>query len=141
MNDNMLEGSSPATGSHNSIELANTVAVSEKHGTQSDERDMDRMGKLQELRVCSNITLKQNHGAHNDPAAIRIPDHFRLCCPPWQYMGICDAVGDLRSMLKLTTNISIPTVVSESHSTTEVLPAVYGCSLSSVSACSMSCFH
>lgn len=37
--------------SHDSIELANTVAVSEKHGTQSDERDMDRMGKLQELRV------------------------------------------------------------------------------------------
>jgi hypothetical protein len=53
MNDNMLKGPSQTTGSRNSIELANTIAVSEKHGTQSDERDMDRMGKLQELRVCS----------------------------------------------------------------------------------------
>jgi hypothetical protein len=53
INDNMLKGPSQTTDSRNSIELANTVAVSEKHGTQSDERDMDRMGKLQELRVCS----------------------------------------------------------------------------------------
>ncbi|KAF3037433.1 hypothetical protein E8E11_003723 [Didymella keratinophila] len=46
----MLKGPSQTTRSHNSIELANTVVVREKHGTQSDERDMDRMGKLQELR-------------------------------------------------------------------------------------------
>jgi hypothetical protein len=52
MNDKMLKGPSQTTDSRNSIELADTVAVSEKHGTQSDGRDMDRMGKLQELRVC-----------------------------------------------------------------------------------------
>lgn len=51
MNDNMSKVPSQTARSHDSIELANTVAVSEKHGTQSDERDMDRMGKLQELRV------------------------------------------------------------------------------------------
>jgi choline transport protein len=51
MNDNMSKVPPQTARSHDSIELANTVAVSEKHGTQSDERDMDRMGKLQELRV------------------------------------------------------------------------------------------
>jgi choline transport protein len=40
--------------SRNSIELANAVAVGEKHGTHNDETDMDRMGKLQVLRVSSN---------------------------------------------------------------------------------------
>lgn len=34
-----------------SIELANVVAVYEKYGTQHDKMDMDRMGKLQQLRV------------------------------------------------------------------------------------------
>lgn len=33
------------------IEVANTTAVYEKYGNQYDEMDMDRMGKLQELRV------------------------------------------------------------------------------------------
>lgn len=54
----MLKGPSQTTDSHNSIELANAVAVSEKHGTQSDEKDMDRMGKLQELRVCSTDCIE-----------------------------------------------------------------------------------
>jgi hypothetical protein len=52
MNDNLLRGPSQTTDSRNNIELADTIAVSEKYGTQSDGRDMDRMGKLQELRVC-----------------------------------------------------------------------------------------
>jgi choline transport protein len=39
--------------SHNSLELANAVAVGEKQGTHNDETDMDRMGKLQVLRVRS----------------------------------------------------------------------------------------
>lgn len=55
MNDSMLK-SWQTTRSRNSIEMANTVAVGEKHGTQSDERDMYRMGKLQELRVCPRRT-------------------------------------------------------------------------------------
>lgn len=59
MNDNMLKGPSQTSESRNSIELANTVAVSEKHGTQSDERDMDRMGKLQELRVESRHRIPE----------------------------------------------------------------------------------
>lgn len=33
------------------VEVANTTAVYEKYGNQYDELDMDRMGKLQELRV------------------------------------------------------------------------------------------
>lgn len=35
------------------VEVANTTAVYEKYGNQYDEMDMDRMGKLQELRVSS----------------------------------------------------------------------------------------
>lgn len=33
------------------IEIANTTAVYDKYGNKYDEMDMDRMGKLQELRV------------------------------------------------------------------------------------------
>lgn len=33
------------------VEVANTTAVYEKYGNEYDEMDMDRMGKLQELRV------------------------------------------------------------------------------------------
>lgn len=40
-----------------SIELANPVVVSDKHGTQHDKMDMDRMGKLQQLRVRSRENL------------------------------------------------------------------------------------
>ncbi|CAG5140244.1 uncharacterized protein ALTATR162_LOCUS667 [Alternaria atra] len=50
MGDEILKGPSHVTDSRNSIELANTVAVSEKHGTHGDERDMERMGKIPELR-------------------------------------------------------------------------------------------
>lgn len=35
----------------NRVEDANAAAVYEKYGNQYDEMDMDRMGKLQELRV------------------------------------------------------------------------------------------
>jgi hypothetical protein len=42
---------------HTSTQLTNTVAVGEKNGTQHDEMDMDRMGKLQQLRVRSCTTL------------------------------------------------------------------------------------
>jgi hypothetical protein len=33
------------------VDVANATAVYEKYGNQYDEMDMDRMGKLQELRV------------------------------------------------------------------------------------------
>lgn len=36
------------------VEVANITAVYEKYGNQYDEMDMDRMGKLQELRVSKN---------------------------------------------------------------------------------------
>ena len=52
MNDSMMKGPSEVIDSPTSIELANQTAVGEKYGTRSDESDMDRMGKLQELRVC-----------------------------------------------------------------------------------------
>lgn len=48
----MMKGPSEVTDFRNSVELANAVAVNEKHGTQGDELDMDRMGKVQVLRVC-----------------------------------------------------------------------------------------
>ena len=48
----MMKGPSEVTDFRNSVELANAVAVNEKHGTHSDEVDMDRMGKVQVLRVC-----------------------------------------------------------------------------------------
>jgi hypothetical protein len=41
---------------HTSTQLTDTVAVGEKNGTQHDEMDMDRMGKLQQLRVRSCTT-------------------------------------------------------------------------------------
>lgn len=51
MDDNVLKGPAEAIGYRNSIELANTTAVGENNGTHGDENDMDRMGKLQVLRV------------------------------------------------------------------------------------------
>ncbi|OSS44206.1 hypothetical protein B5807_11310 [Epicoccum nigrum] len=50
MDDNLMKGRSQATNFRDSIESTNRIAVNDKHGTQSDGRDMDRMGKLQELR-------------------------------------------------------------------------------------------
>ncbi|KAJ4293119.1 hypothetical protein N0V90_008401 [Kalmusia sp. IMI 367209] len=37
------------------IEAANASAIYEKHGTQRDEKDMDRMGKLQQLRQLQGL--------------------------------------------------------------------------------------
>jgi choline transport protein len=63
MDDKAMKGPLQTThtpDSPNSIELANTVAVGEKHGTYNDETDMDRMGKLQVLRVSSNKLSKNS---------------------------------------------------------------------------------
>jgi hypothetical protein len=61
----MLKGPSHTVEPHTSIELANAAVVSEKHGTAEDANDMDRMGKLQVLRVSSgrNVfpTCSQKH--------------------------------------------------------------------------------
>lgn len=54
MYDKSLKGPSQTTEPHTSIELANAGAVAEKYGTHSDECGMDRMGKLQVLRVSLN---------------------------------------------------------------------------------------
>ena len=54
MDDKTMKGPLQTTESRNSLELANAVAVGEKLGTHADEYDMDRMGKLQVLRVRSN---------------------------------------------------------------------------------------
>ena len=47
------------TRTTSTIEAANAVAVNEKNGTRRDELDMDRMGKVQELRVrlCKQTAL------------------------------------------------------------------------------------
>ncbi|XP_014555116.1 hypothetical protein COCVIDRAFT_39038 [Bipolaris victoriae FI3] len=45
-----MKGLTDTVDSDESIELANTPIVNKKHGTQRDERDMDRMGKRQQLR-------------------------------------------------------------------------------------------
>lgn len=37
------------------VKVANTTTVYEKYGNQYDELDMDRMGKLQELRVSTHM--------------------------------------------------------------------------------------
>lgn len=42
------------TTSTDSIELPDTRAANDKYGTQRDESDMDRMGKIQQLKVCLN---------------------------------------------------------------------------------------
>ena len=39
------------TTSNTAVEIVNASAVRQKNGTRSDERDMERMGKVQELRV------------------------------------------------------------------------------------------
>jgi hypothetical protein len=57
-----MKGPSEVVHSHNSIELANAVAVGEKDGTHGDENDMDRMGKIQVLRVCWNKVLQRFSG-------------------------------------------------------------------------------
>jgi choline transport protein len=54
MDDKGLKGPSHTTDSQNSIELANATAVGEKDGTHNDLFDMDRMGKIQVLRVSSS---------------------------------------------------------------------------------------
>lgn len=48
------------------VDAANAAAVYEKDGNQYDEMDMDRMGKLQELRVSIDrlsIRMSQLHNS------------------------------------------------------------------------------
>lgn len=45
-----------------SIELTNTAAVNDRNGTQRDESDMNRMGKIQQLKVCFQQTLLLFYG-------------------------------------------------------------------------------
>ncbi|KAH7125533.1 amino acid/polyamine transporter I [Dendryphion nanum] len=45
-----LENVTESSNIDTTIEAANAIAVNEKHGTKNDELDMDRMGKLQQLR-------------------------------------------------------------------------------------------
>lgn len=47
VDDNVKETSSPIDG----VSGENATAVAQKDGNQHDEKDMDRMGKLQQLRV------------------------------------------------------------------------------------------
>lgn len=82
MDDTLMKGRSQATNSRNSIELTSRIAMSETQGMQSDERDMDRMGKLQELRVSQRFAPKKSSYTYRRPAAIQVPDHLRLWCTP-----------------------------------------------------------
>lgn len=107
MDDNLMKDRSQATNSRDSIELTSRIAGSEKRGTQSDEKDMDRMGKLQELRVCHKIAPRKCGRTHRGPAAIQVPHHLWLRCTPWQHMGVLDDVCSLHPTLKSTTDITI----------------------------------
>jgi hypothetical protein len=51
MDDRREKGPFQTTDAHDSIELENATAVGEKDGTRNDENDMDRMGRIQVLRV------------------------------------------------------------------------------------------
>lgn len=53
------------------VEAANTTAVYDKHGNKYDEMDMDRMGKLQELRV-------SNTGSRSTQARYKYSDIYRI---------------------------------------------------------------
>jgi len=66
MDDNLMKDRSQATNSRDSIELTSRIAGGEKRGTQSDEKDMDRMGKLQELRVCHKNAPTKCGRTHRD---------------------------------------------------------------------------
>lgn len=104
MDDNLMKGRSQPTNYRDSIELTSRIAVSENKGTQSDERDMDRMGKLQELRVCHKPAPRISGHTNRRPAAIQVPDHLRLWCTPRQHMGILNDVCSLRPTFKSTTD-------------------------------------
>lgn len=74
------------------VEVANTTAVYEKYGNQYDEMDMDRMGKLQELRV-GNTGSQGTQTWNTDPDTSRaeklqVHDYIWLCCDPWKHLGI-----------------------------------------------------
>ena len=78
------------------VELANTTAVYEKYGNQYDEMDMDRMGKLQELRV-SNTGSRSHQVWYQSfdisrVAELQVHDYFWLCCNSWKHLGICSHV-------------------------------------------------
>lgn len=139
MNDSMMKGPSEAIDSPTSIELANQTAVGEKYGTRSDESDMDRMGKLQELRVCCKRPPERFRYTDKRSAAIQVFDYLRFRCTPWQHMGIRIDVWYCSSKTVKIADVAV--VVSESHSTMEELPAVSGYSSSSASACSSLRFH
>lgn len=60
MTKGILKGPSNVTDACDSTELANVVTLGQKHCTQRDERDMNRMGKLQELGVSSTYRVEGN---------------------------------------------------------------------------------
>lgn len=85
----IMKGPSEVIRSRGSIELVNAVAVVEKHGTQGDELDMDRMGKVQVLRVCWNKDIRRYCiQLTSSSAAIQIPVDIRLRSDSWQQLGI-----------------------------------------------------
>jgi hypothetical protein len=52
--ENKILGQPPANRKNRSnVEVSHTVAGDDRHGTQHDKMDMDRMGKLQQLKVRS----------------------------------------------------------------------------------------
>lgn len=55
----MMKREIDTTCSPTSIELVNAVAVGEKDVIHCDEIDMDRMGKVQVLRVCYHRALQR----------------------------------------------------------------------------------
>jgi hypothetical protein len=50
INEDLFQTKDP----HNGIKSQNAVNLGKEKGTSNDEKDMDRMGKIQQLGVCSN---------------------------------------------------------------------------------------
>jgi hypothetical protein len=105
MDDTMMKGPSQAIEPRTSIELANAKVMSEKQGTSGDLNDMDRMGKIQVLKVSSNRIFNFSiHVLTNPSATIQVYVHIWLCCCSWRHLGIRIAVRPTMIYLRVRNN-------------------------------------
>lgn len=133
-----MKGLTDTVVSDESIQLANTPTVNKKHGTQRDERDMERMGKRQQLRVRSR-TLRQSckkpTWSQRQFKFLTIYGFGVVLGCTWEY-----ALMYVPNSTDPEANWHIFKAEAASPSTTEDLLPVYGCSSLSVSACYASPF-
>lgn len=85
------------------VEEANTVAVYEKFGTQHDELDMDRMGKLQQLRV-SNFLRREyilDSVANRHLAELQVLLYHGFLCDSRMHLGVFISVRQSSSITSM----------------------------------------